>query len=326
MTKENTALIPEIIINKLTNDEGTFTLTPLAPGFGNTLGNALRRTLFSSIEGYAITHIKIRPSVPHEFTSIEGVKEGLQDIILNLKKVRFKKKGKQNEEKVLVALKGMTLFKGRDITKAASSFEVVNGDFVICHMEKIANFEIELSIGKGSGYEPAEEHKPPKEMEGVFPIDAIYTPIKNVTFAIENTLVGKRTDYEKLILNVVTDGSLCPKEALKGVSEVLLSILTAVARNDMSEDNEQEREHKYTEDNKVRIQELLRTPLAELGLSARVINSLGAHGIEYLKDLVGKKVADLLLLPNFGKKCMQDLEEFLVKKNISWDVDIANYE
>lgn len=217
-------------------------------------------------------------------------------------------------------------FKGSDIAQASSSYEVVNGNDIICHLEPFVTLEIELTIAKGRGYEPAEEHKPQEQIHGFFPIDAIFSPVKNVTFNIENMLVGEKADYEKLIIDIKTNGAICPQKALKEVAGLLATIFSFVSTDPMVEKEKVSQEEVESIESKQQIEELLYTPLSKLSLSARVVNSLSNHGIEYLKDIVGKKVSDLLLLPNFGKKCLQDLEKFLKEKNIAWDMGADSLE
>ena len=321
MIKQTETILPEIVVQRLTTTHGTFSLEPLPPGFGITFGSALRRTLFAGEEGHAITHVRFHPTVPHEFAAIDGVQEDVQNIILNLKQVRLKKTADTKEDKILVSLKNTTTFQGSDITKSSSSFEVINGDLRICHMEKDINLEIELTIGRGKGYEPAEEHKPDEQIYGFFPIDANFAPVKNVVINIENMLVDKRTDYERLLITIETDGSIKPQKALKNAAALLKNTLAIIASNDLDTTKDTNEDAESLRKDKLRIEELMQKPLVHLGLSARVVNSLNAHGIECLKDIVGKKTSDLLLLPNFGKKCLQDLEEFLQAKSISWNTN-----
>ena len=317
MTNKNKQKLPKIAIKPVSDSQAIFTLSPLPRGLGATLGNSIRRMLLSFIEGYAITSVRFRPNVSHEFASIEGIREDVQEIILRLKKVRLKKIKDVEEEKILVLLKGSNAFKVSDITKSSSSFEGVNPNQVIFHMSDKVNLDVELTIGKGTGYVSAEENKPEKQVLGLFAIDAIYSPVHNVKIHVEDMLVDRKTNYEKLVLEVLTDGSILPETALRKAAKMLRDSFDSLTNDTIETTPQQGEKVTNIENDKSRINELLVTPLSKLKLSARVINSLNANGIEYLKDIMGKKVGDLLLLPNFGKKCLQDLENFLAREKIS---------
>jgi DNA-directed RNA polymerase subunit alpha len=318
MTNELNSISPKIVIKETATNQGIFTLSPLPPGFGTTIGSAIRRTLFSSQEGYAITKIKFNPIVEHEFASIDGVLEDVQEIILNLKQVRLKKTSEEAEEVIVVSLNGKKSFKAEDIAKASRTFEVMNPELVICTMDEGVVLEIEFVITKGKGYVSAKEHKGDKQVIGVFPIDTIYAPIVNVQVNIDNVLVGQRTDYEKLVMDIVTDGTISPEGALRNASKVLRDTFAILVDSEVAKSSEQEKKEKEGEEDHLRIHTLLKRPLSELELSARVINSLSANGFECLKDLVGKTESDFLKLSNFGKKCMDELVAFFNKENITW--------
>lgn len=318
MINESFKLLAKINIKEVSKSKSKFTIGPFQPGLGTTIGNGLRRFLYSFTEGYAISCIRFEPQQPHEFAAIPGVTEDIQEIILNLKKIALKKVKEEPEEKITITLNKQTAFKASDITKASSTFEVMNDpDYVICHMDATAKFDIELTISKGRGYQLAEEHKPEKQVFGSFPMDAIYSPIINVKLNIENTLVGKNPDYEKIILEIETNGAIDGQEALKNAATMLSAIFDRISSQKITGETKNKTQINTQEQERLRIRALLATPLSELPLSQRVINSLLANGIETLKNIVDKKVSDLLALPNFGKKCLEDLEKFLQSQNLS---------
>ncbi len=305
---------------------GKFEFRPLEPGFGITIGNALRRILLSSLEGFAITSIKIN-GVQHEFATIPGVMEDVTNIILNLKKVRLKQivEGVENE-KVILDVADTTVFKAGDISKKLSGFEVLNPDLVICTMDKSASFHIELTINKGRGWVSADENREMFNEVGVIPIDSIYTPIVNVKYVVDNFRVEQKTDYEKLTIEIDTDGSIHPKEALKEAAKILIhhfmlfsdeKITIDLAESDGTEEFDEEALH---------MRQLLKTKLVDLDLSVRALNCLKAADVETLAELVSYNRNDLLKFRNFGKKSLVELDEKLESLNLSFGMDISKYK
>ncbi len=305
---------------------GKFEFRPLEPGFGITIGNALRRILLSSLEGFAITSIKIN-GVQHEFATIPGVMEDVTNIILNLKKVRLKQivEGVENE-KVILDVADTTVFKAGDISKKLSGFEVLNPDLVICTMDKSASFHIELTINKGRGWVSADENREMFNEVGVIPIDSIYTPIVNVKYVVDNFRVEQKTDYEKLTIEIDTDGSIHPKEALKEAAKILIhhfmlfsdeKITIDLAESDGAEEFDEEALH---------MRQLLKTKLVDLDLSVRALNCLKAADVETLAELVSYNRNDLLKFRNFGKKSLVELDEKLESLNLSFGMDISKYK
>jgi DNA-directed RNA polymerase subunit alpha len=312
----------------LESDEsyGKFEFRPLEPGYGITVGNALRRILLSSLEGYAITTIKIE-GVEHEFSSITGVLEDVTDIILNLKQVRFKKLIEDvDHEKIMVSLSGQEVFKAGDLNKYLSGFEVLNTDLEICHMETSVELQIEISINKGRGYVPGEENKPLDAEFGVIPIDSIFTPIKNVKYSIENYRVEQKTDYEKLLMELVTDGSIHPKEALKEAAKILIYHFMLFSDEKITLDTDKQSANEEFDEEVLHMRQLLKTKLVDLDLSVRALNCLKAAEVETLGDLVKFNKNDLLKFRNFGKKSLTELDELLEGMNLNFGMDIAKYK
>lgn len=307
---------------------GKFEFRPLEPGFGITIGNALRRILLSSLEGYAITSIKI-DGVQHEFATIPGVMEDVTNIILNLKKVRLKQIVEGTDsEKVSIKVANTTEFKASDISAKLSGFEVLNPDLVICTLDQSASFEITLTINKGRGWVPADENRtlyPTSELN-VIPIDSIYTPIVNVKYTVDNFRVEQKTDYEKLTIEIDTDGSVHPKDALKEAAKILIlhfmlfsdeKITIDLAENESGDDFDEESLH---------MRQLLKTKLSDLDLSVRALNCLKAADVETLAELVSYNKQDLLKFRNFGKKSLVELDEKLDSLNLSFGMDISKYK
>jgi DNA-directed RNA polymerase subunit alpha len=312
----------------LESDEfyGKFEFRPLEPGYGITVGNALRRILLSSLEGYAITTIKIE-GIEHEFSSITGVLEDVTDIILNLKQVRFKKLiDDVDHEKIMVSLSGQEVFKAGDLNKYLSGFEVLNTDLEICHMENSVELQIEVSITKGRGYVPSEENKPLDAEFGLIPIDAIFTPIKNVKYSIENYRVEQKTDYEKLVMELVTDGSIHPKEALKEAAKILIYHFMLFSDEKITLDTDKQSANEEFDEEVLHMRQLLKTKLVDLDLSVRALNCLKAAEVETLGDLVKFNKNDLLKFRNFGKKSLTELDELLEGMNLNFGMDIAKYK
>ncbi len=304
---------------------GKFEFRPLEPGYGITIGNALRRILLSSLEGFAITSIKI-DGVDHEYSTIPGVIDDVTNIILNLKQVRFKQIVEDIEtEKVTINVSGTTMFTAGDIGKYFNGFEVLNPNHIICELDEKASFQIDITVNKGRGYVPAEEFKANGEL-GVIPIDAIFTPIKNVKYAIENYRVEQVTDYEKLVLDIHTDGSIHPKDALKEAAKILIHHFMLFSDEKISlEVVETESSDEFDEEY-LHMRQLLKTKLTDLELSVRALNCLKAADVETLGQLAGYHRHDLLKFRNFGKKSLTELEEKLESLNLSFGTDIAKYK
>lgn len=318
--------MPEkVVMEKADDFHGIFTFKPLEKGYGVTIGNALRRILLSSLEGYAITGIKI-PGILHEFSTIEGVVEDVAEIILNLKQVRFKKVGESFDGKVNVNIKKQTQFKAGDISRFTSAFEVLNPDLVICNLDESAHFELELTIEKGRGYLPAEENKPTEQVFGYIPIDAIFTPIKNVKYTVENTRVEQKTDYEKLVIEIQTDGSIHPEKALEGAAHILIKHFALFSDKSMEIETIKESEVEQVDEELLHMRKLLKTPLHDLDLSVRAYNCLKAADIKTLGDLVQLEISDMMKFRNFGKKSLAELEQLVAEKGLTFGMDISKYK
>lgn len=316
----------KVLMQKATDFEGSFEFKPLEPGFGVTIGNALRRILLSSLEGYAITSIRV-PGVDHEFTTVKGVVEDVIEVVLNLKQVRFKAKFENADaEKVYVTVKGKDQFVAGDIEKFSSNFEVLNPELVICTMDTGVNFEIELTIEKGRGYVAADENKQADAAIGVIPIDSIFTPIKNVKYAVENTRVEQKTDYEKLIIDLKTDGSVHPEEALKEAAKILIQHFMLFSDESITLESKPKDIANEVDENILHMRKILKTPLSDLDLSVRAYNCLKAAEIKSLGDLVKYDIADLLKFRNFGKKSLTELEELVREKGLTFGMEITKYK
>ena len=305
---------------------GKFEFRPLEPGYGITVGNALRRILLSSLEGFAITSIKI-DGVEHEFATVPGVIEDVTNIILNLKQVRFKQIVEEIEtEKVSITVSGAEVFKAGDIGKHLSGFEVLNPDLVICHLDKSASFQIELNINKGRGYVPADENRSLSDDVNVIAIDSIYTPIRNVKYAIENYRVEQKTDYEKLVIEIATDGSIHPKDALKEAAKILIHHFMLFSDEKiLLEQNEVDGNEEFDEEI-LHMRQLLKTKLSDMNLSVRALNCLKSAEVETLGELVQFNKNDLLKFRNFGKKSLTELDELLDSLSLSFGMDISKYK
>ncbi|HLF35716.1 MAG TPA: DNA-directed RNA polymerase subunit alpha [Cyclobacteriaceae bacterium] len=318
--------MPEkVVMEKADDFRGLFTFKPLEKGYGVTIGNAFRRILLSSLEGYAITGIKI-PGVLHEFSTIEGVKEDVSEIILNLKMVRFKKTGDPAESRITVPIKKQKIFKAGDIIKHTSSFEILNPELVICHLDEKSDFEMELTIEKGRGYVPAEENKPVEQIFGFIPVDAIFTPIKNVKYSIENTRVEQKTDYEMLLLDIETDGSIHPEVALKGAANILIKHFMLFSDQTMILETADSKEPDAVDEELLHMRKLLKTPLSELDLSVRAYNCLKAADVKSLGDLVKLEISDMMKFRNFGKKSLAELEALVAEKGLTFGMDLLKYK
>ncbi len=316
----------KVIMIQADEFDGTFEFRPLEPGFGITIGNALRRILLSSLEGYAITSLRI-DGVDHEFSSVKGVVEDITDVILNLKKVRFRKQIESEEsEKINFTVTGKDTFTAGDIAKHLSIFQVLNPDVVICHMEPTVKLNIEISVNKGRGYVPAEENKIPTAHLGTIFMDSIHTPIKNVKFSIENFRVEQKTDYEKLVLEIKTDGSIHPKDALKESARILIHHFMLFSDEKITLDIEEKAVAEEFDENTLHIRQLLKTKLVDMDLSVRALNCLKAADVETLGELVAFNKNDLLKFRNFGKKSLTELEDLVKTKGLEFGMNVAKYK
>lgn len=306
--------------------QGKFEFRPLEPGYGITIGNALRRILLSSLEGFAITSIKIE-GVDHEYSTIPGVIDDVTNIILNLKQVRFKQIVEDfNTEKVTVSVSGVSVFKAGDIGRYLTGFEVLNPELVICELDSTASIQMDITINKGRGYVPAEENKSSNADVNTIPVDAIYTPIRNVKYSIENFRVEQVTDYEKLLIEIVTDGSIHPKDALKEAAKILIHHFMLFSDEKISlEVSEGEASEEFDEEI-LHMRQLLKTKLTDLDLSVRALNCLKAADVETLGELAGYHKHDLLKFRNFGKKSLTELDEKLESLNLSFGMDLSKYK
>lgn len=318
--------IPDkVVMEKADDFHGLFEFKPLEKGYAITVGNALRRILLSSLEGYAITGIKI-PGVLHEFSTILGVVEDVSEIILNLKQVRFKKISDNVDSKCLISLKKQSEFKAGDISKFISSFEILNPDFIICKLDSGINLDIEITIEKGRGYVSADENKVGEQVFGYIPIDSIFTPIRNVKYSIENTRVEQKTDYEKLILDIETDGSIHPEDALKGAANILIKHFMLFSDQTMTFETAKAAEEDTVDEEFLHMRKLLKTNLADLDLSVRAYNCLKAADIKTLGDLASLDISDMMKFRNFGKKSLAELEQLINDKYLSFGMDLSKYK
>lgn len=316
----------KVVMLEADNFFGKFEFRPLEPGYGVTIGNALRRVLLNSLEGFAIASIRI-DGVKHEFATIPGVKEDVTNVILNLKKVRLKQVVEDTEfEKTTVKVSGQDVFRATDISKALKGFEVLNPDLVICHLDPSVSFQIELTINKGRGYVPAEENMNPNDAIDVIAIDSIYTPIVNVKYFTENYRVEQKTDYEKLVIEITTDGSILPKDALKEAAKILIHHFLLFSDEKIAlETTETEGGEEFDEE-VLRMRQLLKTKLVDLDLSVRALNCLKSAEVETLGELVRFNKTDLLKFRNFGKKSLTELDELLANHKLNFGMDISKYK
>ena len=316
----------KVVMLEASDKFGKFEFRPLEPGFGVTIGNALRRILLSSLEGYAINTIRIA-GVEHEFSSVPGVKEDVTNIILNLKQVRFKQVVEEFEnEKVSITVENSTEFKAGDIGKYLTGFEVLNPDLVICHLDSKASMQIDLTINKGRGYVPADENRQFCTDVNVLPIDSIYTPIRNVKYNVQPTRVEQKTDYDDLILEVTTDGSIHPKDALKEAAKILIYHFMLFSDEKITLENPDQDGNQEFDEEVLHMRQLLKTKLVDLNLSVRALNCLKAADVETLGDLVQYNKTDLLKFRNFGKKSLSELDDLLESLNLSFGTDITKYK
>jgi DNA-directed RNA polymerase subunit alpha len=306
--------------------EGKFEFRPLEPGYGLTVGNALRRVLLSSLEGFAITSVKM-DNVEHEFSTISGVVEDVTEIILNLKQIRFKRQIEEtDEEKVIITIGGQDQLKAADLQKFISGFQVLNPDLIICNLEKSVQLNMEITIEKGRGYVPAEENKNSNDVLGVIAIDSIFTPIKNVKYNIENFRVEQKTDYEKLVFEIITDGSIHPKDALTEAAKTLIHHFLLFSDERITLEADEIAQTETYDEESLHMRQLLKTKLVDMDLSVRALNCLKAAEVETLGDLVSFNKNDLMKFRNFGKKSLTELEELVVLKGLSFGMDLAKYK
>ena len=305
---------------------GRFEFRPLEPGFGITVGNALRRILLSSLEGFAITSVRI-DGVDHEYSTIKGVMEDMTELILNLKQVRFKRQIEDTDsETVTVSVKGKTSLTAGDLGKFTSAFQVINSDLVLCRMEKGVELKMELTIGKGRGYVQANENVRTDAPIGTISLDSIFTPIRNVKYSVESFRVEQRIDYEKLIIELDCDGSITPKDALQEAAKILIHHFMLFSDERISLGTDEQQETEEFDESSLHMRQLLKTKLADMDLSVRALNCLKAADIETLGDLVAFNKNDLLKFRNFGKKSLTELEELVEIKNLAFGMDVSKYK
>jgi DNA-directed RNA polymerase subunit alpha len=314
----------KIILQKATDFEAQFEFRPLEPGYGVTIGNALRRVLLNSLEGYAIIGVHIS-GADHEFATMKGITEDVTEIILNLKQVRFKLKGDQDtsNEKLSLSIKNKTAFTAGMIGDASANFQVMNPDLHICTLDNSAKLDIEITIGKGRGYVPAEEQKEKSSHFGYIPMDAIYTPIKNVKYSIENTRVEQRTDFEKLLMEVSTDGTIHPEDAVKQASRILIQHLMIITDENITFDNKEDKKEDLVDEHTLQLRKMLKTPLEDLDLSVRAFNCLKAAKINSLSELVQYEQEDLMKFRNFGQKSLSEIDQVLHERGLSFGMDLS---
>jgi DNA-directed RNA polymerase subunit alpha len=316
----------QVIMNHATETEGQFEFRPLEPGYGLTVGNALRRVLLSSLEGFAFTSVKIE-GVEHEFSTIKGVVEDVTEIILNLKQVRFKRQiEEQDEEQVHVSISGQDKLTAADLGKYVSGFQILNPELVICNLDPSVKLDMELTIEKGRGYVAADENKKANTNIGTIAIDSIYTPIKNVKYSIENYRVEQKTDYEKLILDIQTDGSVHPKKALTEAAKILIHHFMLVSDEKIALEDSKTAETDNYDEEILHMRQLLKTKLVDMDLSVRALNCLKAAEVETLGDLVTYTKSDLMKFRNFGKKSLTELDELVENKGLHFGMDISKYK
>jgi DNA-directed RNA polymerase subunit alpha len=316
----------KVILLESTDFKGQFEFRPLEPGFGITIGNALRRILLSSLEGFAITSFKM-DGVEHEFSTVKGIVEDVTEIILNLKQVRFKQQiDGTDSERVLINVSGQETFTAGDLGKFTSAFQVLNPDQVICHMDKGVKIAMEVNIGKGRGYVPAEENKEEGAPIGTIAIDSIFTPIRNVKYHIENFRVEQKTDYEKLVIDIDCDGSVTPKNALQEAAKILIHHFMLFSDERITLESQEKAETEEFDETSLHMRQLLKTKLVDMDLSVRALNCLKAADIESLGDLVSYNKNDLLKFRNFGKKSLTELEDLVESKGLSFGMNVSKYK
>ena len=314
----------KIILQKANDFEAQFEFRPLEPGYGVTIGNALRRVLLNSLEGHAIIGVKIE-GVEHEFATMKGISEDVVEIFLNLKQIRFKKIVDHDvaNEKIILSIKNRTEFTAGMLGESTHSFQIMNPDLLICTLDSSARMDIELTIGKGRGYVPAEDNKIKDAPLGYIPIDAIFTPIKNVKYTIENTRVEQRTDFEKLIMEVHTDGTIHPEEAVKQASRILIQHLMIITDENITFDTKEDKKEDLVDEQTLQLRKMLKTPLEDLDLSVRAFNCLKAAKINSLSELVQYEQEDLMKFRNFGQKSLSEIEQVLHERGLSFGMDLS---
>ncbi|MFT4877694.1 MAG: DNA-directed RNA polymerase subunit alpha [Glaciecola sp.] len=316
----------KVIMIESTDFTGRFEFRPLEPGFGLTVGNALRRVLLSSLEGFAITSLRV-DGVEHEFSTVPGIVEDVTEIILNLKQVRFKKQIEETDrETVSIAVSGQEQFTAGDLQKFISGFQVLNPDLVICNMDKSVKLNAEITIEKGRGFVPAEENKKASAPIGTIFTDSIYTPIKNVKYAIENFRVEQKTDYEKLVFDIDTDGSINPKEALTEAAKILIHHFMLFSDERITLEADEIAQTETYDEESLHMRQLLKTRLIDMDLSVRALNCLKAAEVDTLGDLVSFNKSDLMKFRNFGKKSLTELEELVIVKGLNFGMDLVKYK
>ena len=316
----------KVVMIESTDYSGSFEFRPLEPGYGITIGNALRRILLSSLEGFAITSIKIE-GVDHEFSTIEGVIQDVTEIILNLKQVRFRQQIEGTDsEKVVVSISGQDKVTAGDIGKFTSAFQVLNPDLLICELDSSVNLSIEMNIGKGRGYVPAEENKVSNASVGTVFIDSIFTPIKHVKYAIDNFRVEQKTDYEKLTITLQTDGSINPKDALQEAAKILIQHFLLFSDEKITLEMDEKSETEEFDESALQMRQILKKKLSDMDLSVRALNCLKAADIESLGDLVSYKKTDLLKFRNFGKKSLTELEDLIENNGLTFGMNVSKYK
>ena len=316
----------KVIMIESTDFSGRFEFRPLEPGFGLTVGNALRRVLLSSLEGFAITSLRI-DGVEHEFSTVSGIVEDVTEIILNLKQVRFKKQiDETDRETVSISVTDQEQFTAGDLQKFISGFQVLNPDLVICNMDKSVKLNAEITIEKGRGFVPAEENKKASAPIGTIFTDSIYTPIKNVKYAIENFRVEQKTDYEKLVFDIDTDGSINPKDALTEAAKILIHHFMLFSDERITLEADEIAQTETYDEESLHMRQLLKTRLIDMDLSVRALNCLKAAEVDTLGDLVSFNKSDLMKFRNFGKKSLTELEELVIVKGLSFGMDLTKYK
>jgi DNA-directed RNA polymerase subunit alpha len=316
----------KVIMIDSTDFEGKFEFRPLEPGYGLTVGNALRRVLLSALEGFAITSVRIE-GVEHEFSTISGVVEDVTEIILNLKQVRFKRQIEDvDNESVSISLSGKDQITAGDFQKFISGFQVLNPDLVICNLDSKTTINMELSIEKGRGYVPAEENKKPNAPIGTIFTDSIYTPVKNVKYSIENFRVEQKTDYEKLVFEIKTDGSINPKDALTEAAKTLIHHFMLFSDERITLEADEIAQTESYDEESLHMRQLLKTKLVDMDLSVRALNCLKAAEVDTLGDLVSFNKNDLMKFRNFGTKSLTELDELVANKNLTFGMDLAKYK
>ena len=316
----------KVVMIESTDFSGRFEFRPLEPGFGLTVGNALRRVLLSSLEGFAITSLRL-DGVEHEFSTITGIVEDVTEIILNLKQVRFKKQiDETDRETVSVAVSGQNQLTAGDLQKFISGFQVLNPDLVICNMDKSVKLNAEITIEKGRGFVPAEENKKAGAAIGTIFTDSIYTPIKNVKYAIENFRVEQKTDYEKLVFDIDTDGSINPKDALTEAAKILIHHFMLFSDERITLEADEIAQTETYDEESLHMRQLLKTRLIDMDLSVRALNCLKAAEVDTLGDLVSFNKSDLMKFRNFGKKSLTELEELVIVKGLNFGMDLSKYK